>query len=40
MQDYQSMYIDIYNKFRGRGKAGQERNNEDNRLRIELGKPG
>ncbi|MGM9790788.1 MAG: type I restriction endonuclease subunit R [Candidatus Cryptobacteroides sp.] len=36
MQDYQSMYIDIYNKFRGRGKADKESINEDIVFEIEL----
>ena len=36
MQDYQSMYIDIYNKFRGREKADKESINEDIVFEIEL----
>lgn len=36
MQDYQSMYIDIYNKFRGRDKAAKESINEDIVFEIEL----
>ena len=36
MQDYQSMYIDIYNKFRDRGKADKESINEDIVFEIEL----
>ena len=36
MQDYQSMYIDIYNKFRGREKAVKESINEDVVFEIEL----
>ena len=36
MQDYQSMYIDIYNKFRGREKAVKESINEDIVFEIEL----
>ncbi|MGN1233054.1 MAG: HsdR family type I site-specific deoxyribonuclease, partial [Candidatus Cryptobacteroides sp.] len=36
MQDYQSMYIDIYNKFRGREKADKESINEDVVFEIEL----
>ena len=36
MQDYQSMYIDIYNKFRGREKADKESINEDIIFEIEL----
>ena len=36
MQDYQSMYIDIYNKFRGRSKVDKESINEDIVFEIEL----
>lgn len=36
MQDYQGMYIDIYNKFRGREKADKESINEDVVFEIEL----
>ena len=36
MQDYQSKYIDIYNKFRDRGKADKESINEDIVFEIEL----
>ncbi len=36
MQDYQSMYIDIYNKFRGRDKHDKENINEDLVFEIEL----
>ena len=36
MQDYQSMYIDIYNKFRSRDKHDKENINEDLVFEIEL----